>query len=211
MVFDFSKTCKTYDATSYKKDVFRQTKCPKCPAVGRFKLHGSYYRYVVYFRRDNCFDKSELVHEFFEIKRIRCISCKATHAVMPCDIIPYKLLTLLVVLITLDLLYLKETPVLKIAELWEFSHQFIYSVIAAFLVHVDKIYMYFRETSCGTIGHGLSKNDIFALIKDPYIEFQRGYLETNRRACFMCKFINRAGAPPMGVCAPLGDSNITFA
>ena len=207
MVFDFSKTCKTYDAKSYKKEDFLRTRCPGCPAVGRFKLYGSYYRHAVYL------DEDELICEFFEIKRIMCLSCKTTHAVMPGDIIPYKLLTLFVLLLILELVYLKEEPVLKIAEARKFSHQFVYSALAAFLMHASRIYLYFKEASRGVIRHGLDKSGIVALIKKPYIIFQSGYLESYKRPCFMCRFFNSPGAPPIGRmaprCPPVG-SNITL-
>jgi len=197
MVFDFSKTCKTYEAKSYKKEDFIWTHCPGCPAVGRFKLYGSYYRHAIYF------GGSELIYEYMEIKRIMCLSCKATHAVMPGDIIPYKLLTLFVLLLILGLVYLEKTPVLKIAEAWKFSHQFIYSAIAAFLMHAARIYLYFKEASRGAIPHGLGDAGIVALIKKTYAIFQSGYLGSYKRPCFMCKFFDRPGAPPTGQMAPL--------
>jgi len=196
MVFDFSKTCKTYDANSYKNSDFAVTRCPGCYAVGRFKLHGSYHRHAMYF------GEHELICEFYEIKRIKCLSCKTTHAVMPGDIIPYKLLTLLVMIFILVLFYLEKNPVLKIAEEWKFSYQLIYSAIAVFLIYASRIYLYFKEVSHGIIRHGLNEAGIVALIKKPYTEFQSGYLELNKRPCFMCKFFNRPGAPPSGRMAP---------
>jgi hypothetical protein len=159
------------------------------------------------------FDELELICEFFEIKRIKCISCKSTHAVMPGDIIPYKLLTLFVVLFILGLFYLVGKPVLKIAEGWGFSYQFIYSAISAFRMHAPRIYLYFKETLRGIIRYGLDEAGIVALIKKPYTLFQSGYLESYKRPCFMCKFFNGPGAPPAGRLAPLlppGGSNMTF-
>ena len=196
MVYDFLQTCKTYDKDIYNREYFKATHCPACPAVGRFKMHGTYWRYAIYF------DDDKLACEHMEIKRIICVSCRTTHAVLPGDIVPYKLLTLFVVLFIIGLFYIEGTPVLKIAEACKFSHQFIYSAIAAFLMHAPHIYMYFRETSRGAIGHGLGKAGIAALIKKPYIKFQSGYTGIYRRPCFMCKFFDRAGAPPIGIHAP---------
>jgi len=192
MVYDFFKTCKTYDAKSYKKVDFVRTRCPGCTAVGRFKLHGSYHRHVLYF------DGDEIIGEYLEIKRIMCLSCKGTHAVMPGDIIPYMLLTLFVLLFILGLIYLEKEPVLKTAETWKLSYQFIYCAVAVFLLHASRIYQYFREATCGAIRHGLDEAGIVALIKKPYLIFQSGYMESYGRPCFMCKFFNRAGAPPIG-------------
>jgi hypothetical protein len=138
-----------------------------------------------------------------EIKRIKCRSCKSTHAVMPWDLIPYMLLSLLIVLFILALYYFEETPVLRIAEGLKSSHQFIYSILSAFRLHASRIYAYFREISCGAVKLGLCGGGIVALIKEPYAAFQSGYFESYRRPCFMCKFFGSPGAPPVGRKAPL--------
>jgi len=130
MVFDFSKICKTYDAKIYKKSDFSSTHCPKCPAIGRFNLHGSYWRHVLYLT------DRELMYEFIEIKRVKCISCKTTHAVMPGDMIPYKLLSLIIVIFILNSYYVAGVPVLKIVVEWGFSFQLIYLVLFTFKRHM---------------------------------------------------------------------------
>jgi hypothetical protein len=192
MVYDFSKVCNTYDPKTYNRSDFAATHCPKCPAIGRFNLHGSYHRHVL------SFNTRELVHKYIEIKRIMCLSCKTTHAVMPGDIIPYKLLSLIVVLFVLSLLYSAKMPVLKIAVEWGFSFQFIYSTLAAFCKHVPSIYQHFKELSRGTIRLDLDDAGVLSLIREPIIGFQSGYIEFNKRPCFMCKFFNSAKAPPVG-------------
>ena len=196
MVFDFSKICKTYDAKTYKRSGFAATRCPNCPAVGRFSLHGSYHRHVLYFT------KQELAYKFIEIKRIKCLSCETTHAVMPGDIIPYKLLSLLVVLFILTMIYIKKATVLKVAAIWGFSYQFIYSILYAFQKHAQRIYQYFRETSHGIIQPNFDGTGILSLIQKPYTRFQSGYIEFNKRPCFMCKFLGAASAPPIGRMPP---------
>jgi hypothetical protein len=192
MVYDFSKVCKTYDAKSYRRLDFATTRCPKCPAIGRFNLHGSYHRHVLYF------DMRELVHRYIEIKRVKCCSCKTTHAVMPGDIIPYKLLSLFVVLFVLDLYYLSEMPVLKIATALGFSFQFIYSALAAFRRHAAGIYQYFKEITRGTVRLGLDEAGVLSLIRKPVTDFQSSYIKFNKRPCFMCKFLTSPKAPPVG-------------
>jgi len=198
MIFDFSKTFKTYDADSYKKEFLSATRCPKCRAVGRFNLHGSYHRYAAYF------DKAELVRRRVKIRRVRCRSCKSTHAVMPGDLIPYAFLSLFVTILILAMFYLKKVAVLKIADTWGFSHQFIYSVLFSFRLHADRIYQYFRETSSPPPDAGLDYAGITALISKPFIEFQSGYVQLNRRPCFMCKFFYKSDAVHIGLTAPMG-------
>jgi ribosomal protein S27E len=196
MVYDFSKKSNTYNAKSYKKADFTSTRCPKCHAVGQFNLHGSYYRYIVFFVM------LDLVYKHIEIKRIRCLFCGATHAVMPGDLIPYKLLSLFAALYILSSYYLDRVPVLKIAAAWRFSFQFIYSSLTAFRLHSSRIYQYFWKASNGGIQAGLDDAGIMALIREPYMGFQSGYTESNRRPCFMCKFFNKANGPPSGVFIP---------
>lgn len=207
MVFDFSKTFKTYDAKTYKKEDFTGTRCPRCYAAGRFKLHGSYRRHAAYWHM------SKITCEFIEIKRIKCLSCKTTHAVMPGDLIPYKLLSLFIVLFILGLFYLEGEPVLKIAEAGGFSFQFIYSALYAYRKHASGISQYFREASAGDVPPTLDDAGIVSLIREPFLEFQSGYIELNKRPCFMCKFFNSAKAPPIGRLAPIPPpvgSNITL-
>jgi len=207
MIFDFSHTCKTYDKDFYSKPHFVNTRCPKCPAIGRFNLHGSYSRHVLYL------EKYELVYKLIEIRRVKCQSCKTTHAVMPGDLIPYRLLSLYAVIFILVSFYIGKKPVLRLAGKLNFSFQFIYSVLGAFLMHVNSIHQHFRETVPESVPSAPWPEETLALIRKPYLGFQSGYLLSNRRPCFMCKFFNKGGAPPIGDSAPncpLGGNNITI-
>jgi len=192
MIYDFSRICKTYSENFYTRDFFNETSCPRCRARGRFNLHGSYSRHVVYF------DKCKLVEELIKIKRIRCRSCESTHAVLPGDIIAYKLLSLFVQLSILFSFYLKEIPVLKLASKLDFSFQYIYLCLKSFLIYVNNIHQLFRETK-PKITCALESKSVLSLIDPPYIIFQRKFLELNNRPCFMCKFYASGSGPPIGI------------
>lgn len=56
--------------------------CPKCHARGTLHPHGHYYRQL----KLNETDKMSLV----KIQRVRCSSCKSTHAVLPEGVVPYE-------------------------------------------------------------------------------------------------------------------------
>jgi len=198
MVYDFHQICKTYDKNIYNREYFKGTPCPACPAVGRFKMHGSYWRYAIYFEDD------EIIHILMEIKRIICVSCRTTHAVLPGDIIPYKALSLYVFIFILVSFYLRKKPVLEIAKKLDFSFQLIYSVMRVFQTHINNIRQYIREMSSEDIPDIFDVCSVLTLIKKPYTKFQYGYIVANRRPCFMCKFFNRRGAPPIGISAPRG-------
>jgi hypothetical protein len=195
MIFDFKRTCKTYNKDIYNKPYFADARCPKCRAIGRFNMHGSYIRYAVYF------DAFELVHNMMDIKRVKCCSCKSTHAVMPGDLVPYRMLSLYVVVFILASYYLMKTPALKIACVWGFSFQFIYTVFRAYRMHLCRIHQYFREAAPNATPLAPGKASTIALIKRPGLEFQHGYTKSNKRPCFMCKFFYRGGAPPIGLLA----------
>jgi len=193
MILDFSQICNTYDKNLYTKDSFAATPCPKCPAVGRFKLHGSYQRHALYFA-DN-----KLIFKKMDIQRIICKSCKSTHAVMPGDLIPYKLLTLYVVILVFTGCIVEKKPVLSLAEKYGFSFQFIYYCLLTFAMHRNHIHQYFMETSPTDTPPDTSPEIVMSLIKEPYLQFQLGYTKLNRRPCFMCKFFTGGGGPPIGI------------
>ena len=193
MILDFLRNCKTYDKNLYTKEYFKRTPCPKCTAIGRFKLWGSYQRHAIYFVDD------QLYVERLDIKRVRCLSCKSTHAVMPGDLIPYKLLTFYVVIFVLVSCYLKKVPVLKIEEDTGLSYQLIYLCLNTFLMHKNHIHQYYRARAPADTPASTEPESAIALIKKPYIKFQIGYTESNRRPCFMSRFFYGKGAPPIGI------------
>lgn len=196
MIIDFTQRINTYNKEIYTRDYFTETPCPKCPAIGRFNLHGSYQRFIVYF------NEAELIQEMIDIKRVRCKSCKSTHAVMPGDLIPYKMLSYFVLLYILIVCLVEKKPALKIAKALGFSFQFIYSCFFAFRLHRNRIHQYFTETLFPAPSVSIGSDDIITLIKKPYIKFQFGYTKLNIRPCFMCKYFDRPGAPPIGLTAP---------
>lgn len=54
--------------------------CPRCGCKGNYKPHGSYTRSLV------TLDGEVEV----AVERVRCCSCRATHAVIPPDVVPYR-------------------------------------------------------------------------------------------------------------------------
>ena len=197
MIYDFSRFCKTYNKDIYKIiGYFKRTPCPACNAVGKFKPYGSYKRYALYF------EGGKVVCSLMVIKRVMCTSCGTTHAVMPGDIIPYKAITLFVLIYILVSFYLKKDPVQKISTTLSFSVQYIYSCLKKFILHIKRIHQYFREVSPADTPPEAETKSVVGLIKAPYIKFQNGYVKVNHRPCFMCKFFDGEGAPPVGLFAP---------
>ena len=66
--------------------------CPRCRCAGNFTGHGRYTRIVVHKGRE----------EHVEVRRVRCASCRTTHAVIPEGVVPYKSYSELFALAVLD-------------------------------------------------------------------------------------------------------------
>lgn len=56
--------------------------CPKCHARGTLHPHGHYYRQLK-------LDESDKMGPV-KVQRVRCSSCKSTHAVLPEGVVPYE-------------------------------------------------------------------------------------------------------------------------
>lgn len=54
--------------------------CPRCRCRGNYVRHGSYLRHVVHRGRE----------ERILVRRVRCMSCMATHALIPAGVVPYR-------------------------------------------------------------------------------------------------------------------------
>lgn len=54
--------------------------CPSCGCRGNYVRHGRYLRHVVHRGRE----------ERVEVWRVRCMSCMATHALIPPGVVPYR-------------------------------------------------------------------------------------------------------------------------
>lgn len=54
--------------------------CPRCRCAGNFTGHGSYLRHLVLLGFE----------ELIRVRRVRCASCGATHAVLPPGVVPYR-------------------------------------------------------------------------------------------------------------------------
>lgn len=54
--------------------------CPRCGCRGNYSPHGRYRRHLV----------SVGAARSVEVRRVRCMSCGATHAIIPEDVVPYR-------------------------------------------------------------------------------------------------------------------------
>ena len=73
-------------------DEFYGLECPHCKSDESIKW-GSYIRVIYYLDKNK-----NLKGELLEIKRVKCLKCQKTHALLPECIVPYKQPTLKVIL-----------------------------------------------------------------------------------------------------------------
>lgn len=64
-------------------EILKATPCPHCGARGRYKRHGSYSRWLV--RIEN----NEVREERISLERVRCTSCRRTHALIPDEVVAH--------------------------------------------------------------------------------------------------------------------------
>jgi len=194
MIYDFKHLCKNYNKNIYKPELFSTTACPKCGAIGQFALHGCYSRYVVYFK------EKKLIYSQIEIKRIKCKPCKTTHAILPIDIIAYRLLSLLVFLFIINSFYIEETPITKIANNIGHSYQFINSVLYSFKKYIHRMHVFFCQTVSQTAVINTCPVSLLKIILSfkPLVAFQYNYISKNKKPCFMCKYFDESRGPPAG-------------
>ena len=197
MVYDFSANCKHYNKDSYAQDSFINTRCPGCLAIGRFNLHGSYSRHVIY--RDGI----SFIYKYIDIKRIRCVSCGKTHAVLPGDIIAYRLLSLCAFLFIVFSHYISNISVLQLSLQHSFSFQFIYSVLYTFKRFESRIHNLFKILSPGTTPDYLSSSELVYILNLYFpAKFQFKYMKLNIRPCFTCRLFCSLSPPDIAFINP---------
>jgi transposase len=123
-----SSICETYEKSIEKLDL-KRTKCPNCGAIGQFKAHGDYERHVIVLIDE------KVHHEIIRIKRVKCLSCCRTHALLPSFIIPYCSYTYSFILKCLEERVINRTKLVEVCEQYDISFQLLYSWLKRFKEH----------------------------------------------------------------------------
>lgn len=105
--------------------------CPKCGAIDRFSSHAKYQRNIVITL------VSDNISVLCIINRVICNSCKATHALLPDFLVPYKIFTNFSILDIVS--FASKYSVLKAAEKFNVSFQLIYSFIKLILDFIEDL------------------------------------------------------------------------
>jgi transposase-like protein len=92
MLRAFIKVCKDldagYDPTLVSVEIdLAKASCPHCKATGSLSTHATYKRN--YISAEGADVGGGIVESVIEITRLKCPSCKKTHAVLPLTVVPY--------------------------------------------------------------------------------------------------------------------------
>lgn len=131
-------------------DLFR-LKCPQCKAQGRCKAFSSYSRMMVSIE-----DHTVITH-WITIPRVKCISCKHTHAILPSILIPHGIYSLIFMLTVLRTYYQNKFRVQRICDTYEITHSTLYLWIGIIAPVVQNTYpdasvsAYFRRIAASPV------------------------------------------------------------
>lgn len=124
MIIDVSLTKDNYKSLINNK-TFPLT-CPYCNSVNSFHKHGKYKRTIVYFKDDRLLEKE------MHIQRVKCCNCNHTHAILPQDIMPYKIYTIPTIVKILSLIFIENKSIPDVSKQFFISFQLLYKYLSNF-------------------------------------------------------------------------------
>lgn len=171
MIFDIR-----FDSLHYQKKIARNTKelsylCPICKREHTFICHGYYDRNVI--RWDGWLHEKKI-----KILRVKCLHCRHTHAVLPWDVIPYKIYSVSFYWKLLRLLNVKQVKVSKCSEILKLSEKQVYLAIRDW-VKWRTCWEGMQRTSQKTSEKEIQKQAQKDMRRDTYRETTRGTWKEN--------------------------------
>lgn len=188
MIIDFALTINTYFEKIKNNYSVTGLVCPKCKANHSLIKHGKYKRYVC------TLNNNEICILTLFIQRVLCKSCGVTHAILPGDIIPYKIYSYPVVITVLNKYFIFKQSILNIINEYNISFQLIYSFISTLHIFIPAIYLILKDL----IGYVEEIKDTASILDSinnyTKINFSIEYFLKNQWILFMTKFKNKS--PP---------------
>lgn len=156
--------------------------CPKCGAKHSFIRYGYYQRYVCFFN-----EKFDICELRCTILRLRCKSCLSTHAVLPANIIPYKIYDRPLILHILTLHFVFEKSVLTISQKYNISYQQLYKFIEIFKSFLNSLYFVLRVV-LGFTDDILNIHGMIEGMNKHFTDFSYQYYNNTKWIFLMTKF-----------------------
>ena len=148
---------------------FNDLECPHCHSH-EIELWSFYERNVIYFENE------DIKIEKMKIRRCRCKSCKKTHALLPNGIIPYKQITMeLIIAILINIINFSfektaskfSIPINMVKKYWSQFTKYHFPLLATFTK--TKIYLksilIFRDSLQKQLDYIINNNCCFMQIK----------------------------------------------
>jgi transposase-like protein len=127
------------DKELFKAFLPSETICPGCGAKRRLYPHGSYTRYMI------SSINGHRIGQHINIKRVKCQSCKRTHALIPDILIPYSSYTLRFIIHVLRAYLNRKVSVRTLCEHFGISVSTLYVWKHRFREHANLMLATFKQ------------------------------------------------------------------
>lgn len=156
MIIDFRYTFKTYSVNILDFYGIWNYECPICHSKHRWERHGTYPRFLI-FPEDGLFRE-----ESMDILRLRCTSCRHTHAILPTDVIPYCIYSVSAILSVCSASLTANQAVLELVPLHGLCYQVVYSMLRLLGLYLDRICLLLRDLCLWTAAQNPSPAEFLA-------------------------------------------------
>lgn len=186
MIIDFSVSFNSYKEKILNKYDFFQYKCPNCGSTHSFSRHATYQRNISFLL------ENKILNEKLEILRLKCTSCKTTHAILPNDIVPYCIYSYSFIMNILLKHFVDKESVLSISSKYDISFQLIYFFFSKFKAFFNECIYVLRLFNLLKDNFNPSFNDILIEIinNSSTFSFLEIFFSKTKWMFLMKKFLN---------------------
>ena len=131
MIIDWKTNSLQYERKIRYKRYKHPFLCPTCKRKRSLRRHGYYKRYLIQW--GGCIREEEI-----RVLRMQCASCKHTHAILPKDVIPYKVYGWSYFWVVLRLLSVKGMKVAKCVAVLKTYFKMIYAFLKKYREFISR-------------------------------------------------------------------------
>jgi len=202
MITDYRYSHTTYSELS--KDDLKGYDCPKCGARHSTKYYSHYERHIVsldiealtaIFEAEGNIDTETfldiqdgcLKDTLFDVLRVKCESCNATHAILPGDVVPYRRFGLLTMFAVVKVMYQREHTIEKTAVHLQLSWQYMLALLNQWISHLHGMALLMRAVYQERIDEMIAgaSQKILVFFCGHRDSFPQNYQREHRKIIFM--------------------------